>query len=99
MPLGAAPGANGKVLVPVTAGAGPATLPDFTPSAGRIYVEVACLGPGAVQVDPIMTVEPCTATGVFTNQIDGFKGQLLQLKVRAEPGTRWEVLVTEGLTR
>jgi len=96
MPMSAAPGAHGKVLVPVTAGAGPARLPDFTPSAGRIYVEVACLGPGAVQVDPIMTVEPCTATGVFTNQIDGFKGQLLQLNVRAEPGTRWEILVTEG---
>lgn len=96
MPLKAAPGSGGTVLLPLTAGVGAATLPEITPKAGRLYVEVACLGPGAVQVEPIMTVEPCTAAGVFTNQIDGFKDQVLQLKVDAPAGTRWEVFITEG---
>jgi hypothetical protein len=83
-------------VLPLTKGAGSAPLPVFVPSGKRLYVEVACSGPGAVQVLQVMTVQPCTGTGIFTNAIDGYTGIKLSLSVKASPATRWEVLATSG---
>ena len=96
MPAAQAQGSRAPVLLPAIVGEGDGTLPAITVTGPRLFVQVACSGPGSVAVGTLMIVEPCNGAGVFSNQIEGMTGRRLTLAVHAMRSTRWRIFVSSG---
>lgn len=97
------------VLVPVTYGTGPMTLPTFTETAtDQIYVELACLStsPSATTVtvnyyDPAFAGDSVAGScfgggggGVGSGYTSS--GGMVTMKIQAAPTEEWVILVYEG---
>jgi hypothetical protein len=93
------PGA--KILVPVTQGTGPTTLPAFAPNGSSYFFIAACSGSGGLSVLQSGTVlggeSPCAGLNSTAGNefVDRVPGQPESLSIDVGPSTTWKILIYE----
>ena len=101
--------AGATVLVPVTYGTGPMTLPTFTETAtDQIYIEVGCLSTSpSVTTLTVNEYDPAFAGDAIAGSCFGARGGgvgsgyvssggMVTMKIQAAPTEKWVILVYEG---
>jgi hypothetical protein len=88
--------AGATVLIPLTHGEGSATLPNFTPTMPYYEIETSCSGPGWLTIvgPPGSTQSSvCDVPGSGGSGQGATPGVPISLKLTADQGTSWEILI------
>ena len=86
-----------KVIVPVTKGSGTRVLRSFTARKTTVYVQIACSGPGSINVPGMFKVSSCkTKPSVFGYSFSVPKAWAYHPIVTTSSKTKWEIVITTG---